>query len=263
MTEKQRPWNYKDITHKRFGKLVALREDKENISRNTYWICQCDCGNIKSVALMCLTSGKTKSCGCLRYNKGKERTRRTLNTDKFKLSQKQLKEQVYYNPRSGIFRWRNIKGGRKKKWIIAGSFCKYSNYHTIRINGFLYKAHVIAWLYMRGYFPKEKIDHIDRDRQNNKWNNLRLVNDICHARNMGIKKGSKTGIKGVRKHRRVWIAYITVAYKNIVLKRCKSFDDAVLARWEGEKQYGFENCYTNSSAFLYLYDKGLINNIKR
>ena len=55
----------KDLTGQRFGRLVAL----EPVGRDKYngilWKCQCDCGNTRIVHCHNLTSGNTKSCGCL------------------------------------------------------------------------------------------------------------------------------------------------------------------------------------------------------
>lgn len=54
----------KDITGKRFGRLVAMKlVDFKNGAR---WLCKCDCGETKIVTLKNLESGNTKSCGC--YN---------------------------------------------------------------------------------------------------------------------------------------------------------------------------------------------------
>lgn len=256
------PWNYKDLTGERFGKLVVVGRG-DNFRTSIGWECKCDCGNDTTVATISLQKGATKSCGCLRRAKGKNRTKRKLNIDKFNLTQKDLRKLLRYNQFSGIFRWR-YKKGRQKKWSIAGSYCKHSGYHTIRINGFLYKSHVLAWLYMKSYFPIDKIDHKDRDRQNTKWNNLRLVNDVCNCRNMGIKVSNTSGVKGVyfSKRRHKWIARITIAYKGLYLGGFVNKRDAVLARWRGEIKYGFTDCYTNSSAYLYLKEKGLINDTK-
>lgn len=57
----------RDLTGKVFGKLTVL-EDTGN--RNQYggvlWLCQCSCGNTVEVSTHDLTSGDTRSCGCLR-----------------------------------------------------------------------------------------------------------------------------------------------------------------------------------------------------
>lgn len=66
-------YSRKDITGERFGRLVAIKRidgyyTKTNKRKEKYrsaWLCKCDCGNEKIVALSSLTCGNTKSCGCL------------------------------------------------------------------------------------------------------------------------------------------------------------------------------------------------------
>lgn len=60
----------KDITGQKFGKLTAVMiTDKRDITGSCLWHCKCDCGNETDIALKSLTSGNTKSCGCLRTAK--------------------------------------------------------------------------------------------------------------------------------------------------------------------------------------------------
>lgn len=59
----------KDLTGLRFGRLVVVRK-VETINQGkrgsrSQWLCHCDCGNTKTVIRNSLTSGNTKSCGCL------------------------------------------------------------------------------------------------------------------------------------------------------------------------------------------------------
>lgn len=54
-----------DITGKTFGKLTVIRQMPERIHKNTVWECKCECRNICYVTKGHLTSGHTKSCGCL------------------------------------------------------------------------------------------------------------------------------------------------------------------------------------------------------
>lgn len=57
-----------DITGQRFGRLVVLHRDEskpKGHGHKAYWICRCDCGNIKSIKGESLRRGLTKSCGCL------------------------------------------------------------------------------------------------------------------------------------------------------------------------------------------------------
>lgn len=79
------------------------------------------------------------------------------------LTQSELKNKLTYNPETGLF-------GRKNK--IAGSL-RPNGYIQIGINKKLFRAHRLAFLYMTGEWPKSDVDHIDMDRKNNKWANLR------------------------------------------------------------------------------------------
>lgn len=56
--------NIIDLTGRRYGRLTVLEIDKERTSRKTYWICQCGCGNKKSIRGDSL--GRVQSCGCLK-----------------------------------------------------------------------------------------------------------------------------------------------------------------------------------------------------
>lgn len=56
--------NGKDLTGKRFGKLTALQKVKTQ-NNHVIWECRCDCGKVVRVFRSNLTSGKTKSCGCI------------------------------------------------------------------------------------------------------------------------------------------------------------------------------------------------------
>ena len=54
-----------DLTGKRFTRLTALFRLKNHVRSRVPWVCQCDCGRIKTVTSDSLLTGKGKSCGCL------------------------------------------------------------------------------------------------------------------------------------------------------------------------------------------------------
>ena len=57
----------KDLTNKRFGKLMVIGELKERTSNGKVrWECLCDCGSTIEVVGTYLTKGSTTSCGCAR-----------------------------------------------------------------------------------------------------------------------------------------------------------------------------------------------------
>ena len=53
----------------KFAHLLVLKRDEMKKSTHSYWLCQCDCGTICSVAGTHLKTGHTKSCGCYRKRK--------------------------------------------------------------------------------------------------------------------------------------------------------------------------------------------------
>ena len=56
----------KELTGKRFGRLVAIKFIKSSKTTRAKWLCKCDCGNICKVQTSMLINGTTVSCGC--YN---------------------------------------------------------------------------------------------------------------------------------------------------------------------------------------------------
>lgn len=54
-----------DLTGRRFGSLIALRQ-LESRGGRTRWLCQCDCGKLHAAAAHELKTGKVTSCGCRR-----------------------------------------------------------------------------------------------------------------------------------------------------------------------------------------------------
>ena len=58
------PSNFNDLTGKRFGRLTVVRRISP-VGSKVRWLCRCDCGTMKDVIAYELTSGKTRSCGCL------------------------------------------------------------------------------------------------------------------------------------------------------------------------------------------------------
>lgn len=53
-----------DLTGKTFGKLKIIHIDKNVKFKRLYWICECECGSIKSIRGSHLKSGSIVSCGC-------------------------------------------------------------------------------------------------------------------------------------------------------------------------------------------------------
>jgi len=174
------------------------------------------------------------------------------------LTQKQLKAVLHYDPDTGVFTWTKSFAGHRQKGKQAGSLGpKYSKgnlvykQRNIKINGKIYLASRLAWLYMTGEFPTfptNEIDHINHNPMDNSWTNLRAVNKKMNARNRSLNTNNKSGITGVfwNKNDRRWIAQIRAHGKAIYLGSFHKKDDAAKARKLVEKEYGFHQNHGKS-----------------
>ena len=61
-----------DLSNQKFGRLTALKVDETRKSSYPYWICQCECGKIKSIRSDHLRHGRTKTCGCGQIERARE-----------------------------------------------------------------------------------------------------------------------------------------------------------------------------------------------
>lgn len=65
--------DYQDLTNKKFGKWTVLKLDNKKNEGHKYWICECECGTIRSVDGNTLRNGKSTSCGCQKFSHGEEK----------------------------------------------------------------------------------------------------------------------------------------------------------------------------------------------
>ena len=87
------------------------------------------------------------------------------------LTQEYLRELLHYEPDDGTFKWK-VSKGTKKVGDVAGSIGKYGC-RRIRIDGEDYSVHTLAFLYMSGEFPIKHCNHLNHNRLDNRWVNLR------------------------------------------------------------------------------------------
>lgn len=98
-------------------------------------------------------------------------------------------------------------------------------------------------LYMHRLILKSKkediCDHINRNRLDNRRENLRIVSPTQNSINTSIRKDNSSGYKGISwsSEREKWQVYITAYKKTVSLGRYKDLSTAILARKLGERIY--------------------------
>jgi hypothetical protein len=140
------------------------------------------------------------------------------------LTQSMLQSYLNYDPETGIFNWNIHKNSRATYGSVAGTMNIYG-YIQICVDSKSYKAHRLAWLYMTGKMPKEYIDHINGDKTDNRFLNLRECSNSQNMQNK--KKAQKNHVSGflgvqLRKDRGSYVSHIYVNKKRKYLGSFKS-----------------------------------------
>ena len=168
------------------------------------------------------------------------------------ITQKELKRQLKYNSKTGIFTWKIQKSNRIKIGDIAGTKHK-KGYIQISLDK-IYKAHRLAWLYEYGYLPENGLDHKDRINYHNWISNLREASKQCNARNTGNPKDNTSGVKGVswNKQYNKWRTVIGINQKQIHIGNFNDFNEAVCYRLAAEQCINWSGCDSSSPAYKYV-----------
>lgn len=104
------------------------------------------------------------------------------------LTHERIKEVLRYDPDTGLFHW-NIRRGRCAAGEIAGT-PQSKGYLSIRVDTKRYLSHRLAWFYMTGKWPVDQVDHINGERTDNRFVNLR---DVTAQANQQNQRHAQTG----------------------------------------------------------------------
>ena len=130
------------------------------------------------------------------------------------ITAERLRQVLHYDPETGAWTWLVTNSNAAPTGSIAG--CVFNDgYRYIRIDWRLYKASRLAVLYMTGKWPKDKVDHHDLNRSNDRWKNLREATSGQNNMNVSKRKDNTSGLKGVTwaKREKKWAANIQLNKK--------------------------------------------------
>ena len=154
------------------------------------------------------------------------------------LTAEYLRSILDYNSETGIFTWKVRTANRVKVGDVAG-YSNGNDYLQISVQSRLYQAHRLAWLHTRGVWPKDQIDHINRNRSDNRISNLREATNKQNQQNTGKQSNNTSGHPGVSWYKRIskWQAQIDHNQKHIHLGYFTDIEEALSARKAAEKLY--------------------------
>ena len=204
--KKSKPLN--DLTGKRFGRLTAL----EYVG-NSRWLCACDCGTKKEISTYNLSSGASKSCGCLNVENIHKRRRNSVDLIGKRFGQLEVIEYVKSD----------------KKGTYWKCFCHACGNYCVKC---------------ASYLPQ--ISTCGCGETNNKLKNMAkaVKNNCVEDTNIRLAKkkdpnqNNKIGVRGVwyNKNTDRYVAYISFQKKKRIIGRYKTLEEAKCARKQAEKE---------------------------
>ena len=174
------------------------------------------------------------------------------------ITQDLVKELLHYNHKTGVFTWKEralkwFKSERSQKIWNSRYSGKETGYHNSHIGYVMitlfnksYYAHRLAFLYMVNEMP-EQVDHINHDRTDNRWPNLRQSSMAGNRLNMSKSKANTSGTTGVYWNSDLskWQVKIGVEGKSLHVGVFDDLDDAIAARMDANKKYNFHPNHGN------------------
>lgn len=173
-----------------------------------------------------------------------------MNKKEKSLSYDLLRRLVSYDPKTGLFTRKLVgaKGGSlfKPKNIKIGK-TDDRGYERIYINNEYFRSHRLAWFYCNGQWPNGSLDHVDRNKLNNRIDNLRVATQRDNTRNTKARLGKCVPYKGVimRPEKGSYRAKIMKNKKQTSLGEFKTPEEAARAYDKAAKEEFGEFAYLN------------------
>lgn len=152
------------------------------------------------------------------------------------LTQERLKELLSYDPETGLFMWIGSRSNRMPNGCII-TCTNVAGYVVVRLDGKLYRAARLAFLYMTGEWPDEA-DHINGITADDRWINLRSATSQQNKQNRSVQYTNMLLEKGITQlPSGNFNATITHNAIRINLGTFKKLEEAVNARKDAEIEY--------------------------
>lgn len=211
-----------------------FEEKRKGTAKERRYICECDCENhtIKSVSGSSLKKGRSKSCGCLQKEAASKTGKNNFKGNKYDLTGEygigwttNTNKEFYFD----LEDYNKIKSytWRESDWGYCLAFIPDDkNNQTILMQYVVFES------------ENQIIDHINRNRLDNRKENLRKCTKKENLRNISLSTRNKSGYLGVYLNKNnKWVAQIRVNQKTKYLGSFDNMEEAIKARLKAEKEY--------------------------
>ena len=144
------------------------------------------------------------------------------------VSREEVAAFLSYDPQTGLFTHK-VNGHKRRAGAVTGRL-DTKGYVRIRLLGYEFKAHRLAWLLTYGMWPTAEIDHINGCPSDNRIMNLRDVSVAENGWNRAkAMRNNKTGVLGVCEMNGKFVAQIGVDGKRVRLGAYDTVEEATVA----------------------------------
>lgn len=145
-----------------------------------------------------------------------------------------LKHLLHYDPLTGIWTWINpLPHSKMRPGDIAGSIDSNGRRKLRIASGYFYSAR-LAHFYMTGQWPKDQMDHKNRIRDDDRWENLRQATQSQNSYNREwAEEGGEW--RGIRANCNKFVVSIGAQYLGSfdTFEEAKQIRDQALEAWAG------------------------------
>lgn len=201
----------KNLIGEKFGRLTVINYISKDKNKQRIWLCKCDCGNEKMVPTKYLTSGDTKSCGCLLSDTSRE------YYSKLNLTHGMTHTKLHIKWQGMIDRcYRKTTNGYEN---YGGRGIKVCNEWTDKENGFI---NFYNWAIKSGYKDGLTIDRIDANGDY-KPNNCRWA--TFKEQNNNKRNNCFLEYNGERHTLKEWSEKLNLNYDTIRCRKSKGWNN--------------------------------------
>lgn len=170
-----------------------------------------------------------------------------------------LRKLLRYDPETGKLYWLRRSAGGPISAVYAkrfnSRFADTEAFTSRAQNGYFQghvlstkqAAHRVIWAIVYGEWPVE-VDHINGNRTDNRLCNLRAVDRKENCKNAALRFNRAGRTVGVRFTKGAWQAQITCSGQRRYLGRFPNEADAIAARKQAEREYGFHPNHGRTAA---------------